>query len=322
MEHRVEQILRGDQRALAQAISAVENGQPEGVEILKQVFPHTGRATVVGVTGAPGTGKSTLVDCLVRILRAEGHTAGILAVDPTSPFSGGALLGDRVRMQAHANDPGVFIRSMATRGALGGLAAATHDAAILLDAAGLQVILIETVGVGQDEVDVARLADATLLLLVPGLGDGVQGLKAGVMEIADIFVLNKSDYSGSDSLEQQVRTALSIGLALARKPPAWQPPIVQTVATRSEGVDELRDALRHFLDVAHQTSSFQSRRHELWRQRIMGIVRERMMRQVLPNPSENNTLNEQAAEVAARRMDPYSAAEVIFKQAGWDAGES
>jgi LAO/AO transport system kinase len=319
IEQRVEQILRGESRALAQAITLLESRQPEGIEILKQVFPHTGRATLVGVTGAPGSGKSTLVDCLAGILRSEGCRVGILAIDPSSPFSGGALLGDRVRMQCHASDPGIFIRSMATRGALGGLAAATHDAALLLDAAGMQFLLIETVGTGQEEVDVARLTDATLLLLVPGWGDDVQALKAGVMEIADIFVLNKSDHQGADRLEEQVRAALSLAVALPSEPPAWQPPLVRTVATRGEGVAGLVSTLRQFLDVAQQTGSFQAKRHNLWRQRILEIMRDRMVERVLPSTLENNSLKEKAEEVAARRSDPYSAAEEIFEQAGWNA---
>jgi len=318
MDEWIEKILQGDMRALAQAISAIENQETRGEQLLKRVFPHTGRATMVGITGAPGSGKSTLVDALAAELRKRGYTVGILAVDPTSSFTGGAILGDRVRMQAHASDPEVFIRSMATRGALGGLAAASMDAAMLLDAAGKQFVLIETVGVGQDEVEVARIADATLLLLVPGMGDDVQAFKAGVMEIADLFVVNKSDYSGADRLEEEIRAVLSP----PPSPSAWQPPILRTVATEAQGVHELLNSLMQFFELAHDTGSFYARRKGYWRQRILEIVRARLVERVLPNVLENTLLSQQADEVAARRLDPYSAAEKIFDHAGWNAAVS
>jgi LAO/AO transport system kinase len=236
----VEQIRRGAPRAIARAISVVENGDAAGGELLRRLAAPGRHATAIGITGAPGSGKSTLVDALITALRKRGRTVGVLAVDPSSPITGGALLGDRVRMQTHAGDSGVFIRSMATRGALGGVAKATLAAAAILDAAGKEFILIETVGVGQGEVAIAEFADVTLLVLVPGMGDDVQTLKAGVMEIADIFVLNKSDLPGADYLEQEVQFA--IGLAPRRrsgKPPA----IVRTVASEGKGVDELLAAI-------------------------------------------------------------------------------
>src|SRR3989338_10819968 len=249
LERWVEEILRGDARAVARAISAVENREAPAQELLRRLFPHTGRAVTIGVTGSPGTGKSTLVDGLAALLRRQGHTVGILAVDPSSPFSGGAILGDRVRMQTHATDPGTFIRSMATRGALGGLSAGTLDAAVVLDAAGKEYILLETVGVGQDEVEVMRLADVTLVLLVPGLGDDVQAFKAGIMEIADIFVLNKADLEGADRVETEIRALLNMAPAdPAGQPPP--PPIVRTVATRQEGVEEVLAAVFRYLDVS------------------------------------------------------------------------
>jgi len=271
LEDWTQRIQRGDPRAVAQAITAIENCEPSGVELLKRLYPHTGRATLVGVTGAPGSGKSTLVDAMASALRKAGHSVGILAVDPTSPFSGGAILGDRVRMQVHSSDSGAFIRSMATRGALGGLAAASMDAAMVLDAAGFEYILIETVGVGQDEVEVARIADATLLLLVPGMGDDVQAFKAGVMEIADIFVVNKSDYPGADRLEEEIRAAVN----LAPSPPAHPPAILRTIATRAEGIEDLLAAISRYLAAARASGGLLRRRTTYWQERILEIARER-----------------------------------------------
>jgi LAO/AO transport system kinase len=236
----VEEIRHGDPRAIARAISAVENGESVGAQLLQQLTPYAGRAVKVGITGSPGSGKSTLVDALTAALRKQGRTVGILAIDPSSTITGGALLGDRVRMQAHAGDAGVFIRSMATRGALGGIAAATRDAAAILDASGKDTILIETVGVGQDEVAIAAFADATLLVLVPGMGDDVQALKAGVMEIADVFVLNKADLPGADYLEQEVQFAIGLAPQRGRRK---RPAIVRTVASEGKGIGELLSAL-------------------------------------------------------------------------------
>ncbi len=237
-----EKILAGDIRAISRAISAIEDERPEAESLLRELFPHTGRSIVIGVTGAPGTGKSTLVDRLAARFRRSGQTVGIIAIDPTSPFSGGAILGDRIRMQGHAADPGIFIRSMATRGWLGGLSEATAEAALVLDASGKQVILIETVGVGQDEVDIVRLADCTLVVLVPGMGDEVQNLKAGVMEIADLFVINKADHAEADRFERQLRAVLEI------VPPrdGWRPPLVRTVATEDKGTSELAGMIERF----------------------------------------------------------------------------
>jgi LAO/AO transport system kinase len=286
MESPAEAILRGDIRALARAATAVENRRPEALPLLAELFPRTGQATLVGITGAPGAGKSTLVDGLARALRAEGRTVGIVAVDPTSPFSGGAILGDRVRMQEHHSDPGVFIRSMATRGALGGLAAATTDVALLLDAAGREVILIETVGVGQDEVDVARLADVTVLVLVPGMGDDVQSMKAGIMEIADVLVINKADRADADAFERELRAAAALG--------DRQPPILRTVATEGKGIAEVLAAVRGVRQRA-------GRRVELWMTRLREMLRERLLER-LPEAE----IEAAAREVAARRRDPYS----------------
>ncbi|MCS6954373.1 MAG: methylmalonyl Co-A mutase-associated GTPase MeaB [Bryobacterales bacterium] len=235
-----ERIRRGDVRALARAATAVENCTPEGRALLAELSPQAGTALVVGVTGPPGSGKSTLVDQMTRWLRQQSKTVGILTVDPSSPLSGGALLGDRIRMQRHHNDPGVFIRSMATRGSLGGLAQATADLATLLGAAGKDVVLIETVGVGQDEVEIARVADLVLLVLVPGLGDDIQAIKAGVMEIADIFVVNKADLPGAERVEAEIRSVLS----LKDSPDSRRPPVLRTVATDGTGIEELIQAVR------------------------------------------------------------------------------
>src|SRR5439155_1516314 len=257
-------IVTGDRRAIARATSAVENGEAAGVALLKLLFPKVSPAYVIGVTGSPGAGKSTLAEKLAIEYRRHDCRVGIVAVDPTSPFSGGAILGDRIRMQSLSGDEGVFIRSMATRGRLGGLAPGAHDVVTILEAAGCQVVLVETVGVGQDEVEVARLADATALLLVPGMGDDVQTFKAGVMEIADVFVINKADRPGADRVEQEVAAMLSIG----PRTDAWRPPILKTVATTAEGIAGLREALDRFREARRclprseeHTSELQSRGH-------------------------------------------------------------
>jgi LAO/AO transport system kinase len=304
-----ERVRHSEGRAVAQAITAVENRDAAGEQLLRSLFPFTGRATLIGVTGAPGSGKSTLVDALAVALRRRRHSIGILAVDPSSPFTGGAILGDRIRMQAHAGDPGIFIRSMATRGALGGLAARTFDAAMILDAAGMEFILIETVGVGQDEVEIARVADATLLLLAPAMGDDVQALKAGVMEVADIFVLNKSDLPGADRLEADVAAALTLTPA----PTAWQPPIVRTVASRGEGVEELLGQVFWYLEETRRSGLLQQRRTRYWRERILAIVHERLLTQALGNDPAEALLGGMAEEVALRRSDPYAAAEALLR---------
>src|SRR6202050_3628030 len=239
-------ILAGDPRSLARAATAIESRSPAAESLLKELFFHTGKAIVLGITGAPGAGKSTLADRLVYEFRREDKTVGVLAVDPSSPYTGGAVLGDRIRMLSHHADPGVFIRSMATRGHLGGLSTATTDMALLLDAAGKEFGLIETVGVGQDEVEIAKLADATVVVLVPGMGDDVQAIKAGVMEIADVFVINKSDQPDADRLEREIRAVQS----LSTRHDGWVPPIVRAVATEGQGISETLAAIRSFLGRA------------------------------------------------------------------------
>ena len=309
----IEEILSGDARAVARAISTVENREASSRGLLRRLFPHTGRTAIIGVTGSPGTGKSTLVDGLAALLRRRGHTVGILAVDPSSPFSGGAILGDRVRMQAHAADPGVYIRSMATRGALGGLSAGTLDAAVVLDAAGKDYILIETVGVGQDEIEVMRVADVTLVVLVPGMGDDVQAFKAGIMEIADIFVLNKSDLEGVDRVEAEVRALLSV--AVAAEGQSSPPPICRTVAVRHEGLEQLLETVLEHLEASRGSGKLERRKIERWRQRLIELLRERMLERVMGDVLRDGGLNQYAAAVASREMDPYSVADEILDQA-------
>jgi LAO/AO transport system kinase len=295
------QILSGDPRALARAATAIENRSATAESLLKELFPHTGRASIIGITGAPGAGKSTLTDRLVHELRREDKPVGVLAVDPTSPYTGGAFLGDRVRMLSHHADPGVFIRSMATRGHLGGVAAATTDMALLLDAAGKEFVLIETVGVGQDEVEIAKLADVTVVVLVPGMGDDVQAIKAGVMEIADVFVINKSDQPGPDRLEREILALQS----LSTRPDKWVPPIVRTVATEGQGIAEMLAAIRSFLARA----GAKDRAVANWSQRLREMLRERLLEQFA-----NIDFQAAAAEVAARRADPYTITDGWLKQ--------
>lgn len=310
MQDWVEQIRAGQMRAIARALTAIENRAPEAEPLLRALFPYTGGAYMVGVTGAPGTGKSTLVDRLAAHYRRQGLTVGVLAVDPSSPFTGGAILGDRIRMQTQASDSGLFIRSMATRGWLGGLAQATAEAALVLDAAGKQIILIETVGVGQDEIEVARLADCTLLVLVPGLGDDVQNLKAGVMEIADIFVVNKADREGADRLESQLRALL----ALAEAHSGWRPPVVRTVAIEDRGTAELAGAIEQFRQQTDSAGRRGARRVAYWKQRIVELV-ERRLRQRVEQELVPERLEELARAVAARELDPYAAADALLARA-------
>ena len=302
-----ERVLAGDPRAIARAISLVEDESPEAAALVREVFAKTGHAYLIGVTGPPGAGKSTLVDRLTSEFRTpstgseHGRSVGIVAVDPTSPFSGGAVLGDRLRMQSHAADEGVFIRSMATRGHLGGLARATADAAIVLDAAGKDVVIIETVGVGQDEVDIVRTADVSIVMLVPGTGDEVQALKAGIMEIADIFVVNKADREGADRLVSAIESSLSLHPYGTEQ---WRPPILKTVATTGEGVAELVEAISAFR--ARSTPTNAARRRERSESRLRELVSARLLARI-----EEPKLGKMADRVAAGEIDPYSAADEL-----------
>jgi LAO/AO transport system kinase len=301
---------QGDPRAVARLITLVENDSPLLAEVARELVAHAGRAHVVGLTGAPGVGKSTTTNVLVAALRAEGKRVGVLAVDPSSPFSGGALLGDRIRMQDHATDDGVFIRSMASRGHLGGLSAAVPQALRVLDAAGYDTILLETVGVGQAEFEVASLADTTVLLLAPGMGDGIQAAKAGILEIADIFIVNKADRDGADQVARDLRYMQSLG-GRAADAVVWRSPIVKTVAARAEGVDDALAALTAHLSWLHESGQFQTRRRSRAAVEIeaiaLGEVRGRFA-----HVHGSSALAESAARVVAGDTDPYSAAEQLI----------
>ncbi len=305
----LEAVRRGDARALARAITRIENREAESEELLRALFPDSGRATLLGLTGAPGAGKSTLADAIASLLRQRQKSVGIIAVDPTSPFSGGAILGDRIRMTRHHADDGVFIRSMATRGALGGLAAAAADVALLLDAAGKDTVLIETVGVGQDEIDVVRLADVTVVILVPGMGDDVQTIKAGIMEIADVFCINKADRPGADRVENELRAMLSIG----HRDDGWNTPIVKTVAPDGTGVPELLDAAESYIAFLRDRGLLANKKAHNWRQRLLDLLRERLLEHALAVSGEER-LSQLAERVARRELDPYSAVDSLMQR--------
>ena len=299
-------------RALARVISAIEDGQPESVALLKALFPHSGKAQVIGLTGAPGSGKSTLVDQLAREYRNQAKTVGIIAVDPTSPYTGGAILGDRIRMQTHHADSGIYIRSMATRGFLGGLARATADVATVLDASGKDAILIETVGVGQDEIDIVRLADVTVVILVPGMGDDVQTIKAGIMEIADVFVINKSDREGAERVEREIRAMQS----LAIRKDNWTPPIVKTVATEGKGIPELVATIEQYQSFLEKNALAQQKKISNWRERLVEMLRESLLERVLREQINDDQIGRWAQQVSEHRRDPYSLVEEIVSKVG------
>jgi len=298
----VDRLLEGDVRAVARAISLVEQGSSETAAILRAVYRHTGRAGVIGVTGAPGSGKSTLVDRLIAAYRAHDARVAVVAVDPSSAFSGGAILGDRVRMQGHATDPSVFIRSMATRGQLGGLARATNDAIDLLDAAGYDPVIVETVGVGQDEVDIVRTADAVAVVLVPGMGDDIQAIKAGILEIADLFVINKADRDGVDRLHADLDSMLSL-VAESNRP---KPAIHRTVAVRDEGVGELRQVIRELLRCRDSLQR-EERRRARAESRFLSLLQEQLMRRVLVEALPDGALRKLVERIAQRKLDPHTA---------------
>jgi LAO/AO transport system kinase len=312
LQHWVDRIRAGDVRALARAISTIEDNRPESRELLKALFNFSGRARVIGLTGAPGAGKSTLVDQLAREYRKQERTVGIIAVDPTSPYTGGAILGDRIRMQSHHADAGIYIRSMATRGNLGGLARATTDAATVLDAAGKDIVLIETVGVGQDEIDIVRLADVTVVMLVPGMGDDVQTIKAGIMEIADIFVINKSDREGADRVEREIRSMQS----LAIRSDKWTPPIIKAVATEGKGISELAATIVNYEQYLQQKDLLLKKKISSWRERLIEMLRDSLLERLLSERLPEPEIARLAADIAEHRRDPYSLVEEIVGSFG------
>ncbi|MCZ6551130.1 MAG: methylmalonyl Co-A mutase-associated GTPase MeaB [candidate division NC10 bacterium] len=307
-----ERVRAGDVRAMARLMSLIENNSPEATSALKGLYPFTGQAFIVGITGPPGCGKSTLTDQLTQEFRREGRTVGIIAVDPTSPFTGGAILADRIRMQQHSLDAGVFIRSMATRGHLGGLAKATNDIVNVLDAAGKEVILIETVGVGQDEVEVVKTAQTSIVVSVPGLGDDIQAIKAGILEIADIFVVNKADREGADKTATELQVMMTLGPGRTD----WSPPIVKTVATQGKGIAELAKGI-----LAHQAhldrAGFREKRQrERSRALFLELLQEQATRRLLEGAMANGTLEQTIERIAHREVDPYSAVEELLEKAG------
>jgi LAO/AO transport system kinase len=305
-----ERLLAGDKRALARAISLVEDDDPEGWELVREVYPHTGRAAVVGFTGAPGAGKSTLIGALVAHRRREGREVGVLSIDPSSPFRGGALLGDRIRLSEHFLDPGVFIRSMATRGALGGLAEAALQTALLMDASGKDDVFLETVGVGQAEVDVIDHADSVVLVLMPGSGDSIQALKAGIMEIPDVIVVNKADHPLTDTMVREIRGVLSLA-----PQEGWRVPIVKTEATRGHGVDELAERLAAHRDHVVREGALDERRRRNLMNEVLGLATVRLRRELEAAVREDPEAQRLLEEVAARRLDPASAATAMLERA-------
>jgi LAO/AO transport system kinase len=303
-----ERVTSGDPAAIARAISKIEDGSTGAAELMKEIYGRSRGALVIGITGPPGAGKSSLVDKLALLYRQRGERVGIVAVDPSSPFSGGAILGDRIRMQTLGLDEGVFIRSMATRGNLGGLARATVDAVAVLDAAGYTRVIVETVGVGQDEVEIVKAADVSIVVLVPGMGDDIQAIKAGIMEIGDIFVINKADRDGVYATEKELEALLS----LTSRSDGWDPPIVKTVATENQGIEALAAAIDRFRQTQLSITASSERRHSIARWRIVELLRERLLARVLASDSSVAMLERLADEVATRRRDPYSAVEELI----------
>jgi LAO/AO transport system kinase len=304
----LEKVWAGELRAVARAISKVEDGAEDAAALMKEVFPRTGNATVIGITGSPGAGKSSLVDKLALYYREQNLKVGIVCVDPSSPFSGGAILGDRIRMQTLGLDKGVFIRSMATRGNLGGLSRATVDAVAILDAANYDKIIVETVGVGQDEVEIVKTADVSVVVLVPGMGDDIQAIKAGIMEIGDVFVINKADREGVLRTQKELEALLS----LAHRPDFWNPPIVKTIATENKGIEDLATAVQSYADFQKQGEASLQRRRDIARWRLLELLRETLLSRALNANGTSEKLENLALEVAEKKRDPYSAVEELL----------
>ena len=335
----VERILAGEVRAASRLMRRIDDEDPAATADLQKLFPRTGRAYVLGITGSPGAGKSTLTDRVVARFRAQGLSVGVLAVDPTSPFSGGAILGDRIRMQAHASDPGVFIRSLATRGSLGGLSRATGDCIRVMDAMGKDVIVVETVGVGQDEIDIAQMAHTTLLVTVPGMGDDIQAIKAGILEVADVFIVNKADLDGADRTVRELQQMLELRHALRRPPvehdrqhrlktraagkPAeappssdeWEPPILKVIAARDQGLEPVMEAVARHREFLERTGQRAERERARARMQFLALLRNRLLQSALDRlEAEKGRLDEVALSIARREADPYALAETLAHQ--------
>jgi LAO/AO transport system kinase len=306
----IEKVLAGEPRFVARAITRIENQSDEAAAIMKAIFPRTGNATIVGITGAPGAGKSSLVDKLALHYKNAGDRVGIVCIDPSSPFSGGAILGDRIRMSALGTDKNIFIRSMATRGNLGGLSRATVDAVAVLDAAGFNKVIVETVGVGQDEVEIVKTADVSVVVLVPGMGDDIQAIKAGIMEIGDVFVINKADREGVLRTQKELEALLG----LAHRPDMWNPPIVKTIATESRGIDDLAAAIERYDNFQKQADSGRERRHAIARWRLLELLQERLLSDLLKQNGTKEKLDKLAAEIAEKKNDPYTAVESLVQE--------
>lgn len=311
LEH-IDKIFSGDPRSVARAITLVEAGGPKAAALMREIFPRTGRATVIGITGSPGAGKSSLVDKLALHYKDQGLRVGIVCIDPSSPFSGGAILGDRIRMSTLGLDKNVFIRSMATRGNLGGLSRSTVDAVAILDAAGFDKIIVETVGVGQDEVEVVKTADVSIVVLVPGMGDDIQAIKAGIMEIGDVFVINKADREGVLRTQKELEALLS----LAHRPDMWNPPIVRTIATENKGIEDLAVAIEKYVSYTAMADgeTIATRKEAIAQWRLLELLRERLLADLLERNGTNKELERLSAEVAAKRVDPYSAVDELINR--------
>ena len=310
VEQLIERVLSGEPRAIARAITTIESHGDDASAMMKGVFPKTGNALIVGITGAPGAGKSSLVDKLAYHYRDGGKRVGIVCVDPSSPFSGGAILGDRIRMATLGLDKNVFIRSMATRGNLGGLSRATVDAVAILDAAGFEIVIVETVGVGQDEVEIVKTADVSVVVLVPGMGDDIQAIKAGIMEIGDVFVINKADREGVLRTQKE----LDALLALAHRPDMWQPPIVKTIATENKGIDDLAAAIESYNEFQASSDSAIERRQAIARWRLLELLQERLLKDLLDGNGTGEKIEHLSSEIANKMKDPYSAVDELLTQ--------
>jgi len=305
----LQKLLAGEPRSIARAITKIESGADGAADLMKTVFPNTGKATVIGITGSPGAGKSSLVDKLALHYKNAGDKVGIICVDPSSPFSGGAILGDRIRMATLGLDKNVFIRSMATRGNLGGLSRSTVDAVAILDAAGFDKVIVETVGVGQDEVEIVKTADVSVVVLVPGMGDDIQAIKAGIMEIGDVFVINKADREGVIRTQKELEALLS----LAHRPDMWNPPIVKTIATESRGIEDLSTAIEAYRSFQTEGTGNKVRQQAIARWRLLELLQERLLSDLLSRNGTSEKLDKLALAIAEKKSDPYSAVEEIIK---------